>query len=254
MCVEFSECRSFDPTEELEQGTIIKFINNPPEKKYGIIVTGDCDIAQNKYGDYLSYCFIMPLEIYIKKYFLPKMINKKINKIKEKLFDQVQQNNSLPSLSMDALDHLINSDETALALIDNRNIQEQIKRIQEAKKLSVIDCAKELGLIDINNIPQAIEQFPGDKFYINSIPDPENKNRGFVINLRRISEIDRNSITTKILPSADFDCIAIGNLNSPYKQKMAQLLGAMFSDIGLPSEYEDERDICIENISKELFK
>ena len=56
------------------QGTVMKFDTEKEDEKIGIIVTGDCDIAQNKHGKYLSYCNIISLDSYIRNYFIQKKL------------------------------------------------------------------------------------------------------------------------------------------------------------------------------------
>ena len=38
------ECSVFEPSDEIRQGTIIKFDTENEDEKIGIIVTADCDI------------------------------------------------------------------------------------------------------------------------------------------------------------------------------------------------------------------
>ena len=73
------------------------------------------------------------------------------------------------------------------------------------------------------------------------------------MNLRRIKEIKRDDISVLYfgcLPS----CFVLGKLNSPYKEKLAQALGCMFSDLGLPADYENERNNIISKISGDYVK
>lgn len=71
--------------------------------------------------------------------------------------------------------------------------------------------------------------------------------------MRRIAEIEVATIQKRYFNS-DCKCFALAKLNSPYKQKMAQMLGAMFSDIGLSSVFENTRNRVIENFVKEIIK
>ena len=78
MANQLLECSMFEPSDEIRQGTIIKFDTEEADEKLGIIVTADCDIAQNKHGKYLSYCNIITLDSYIRNYFIQKKCQKKI--------------------------------------------------------------------------------------------------------------------------------------------------------------------------------
>lgn len=70
-------CKKFDPDEEIRQGTVIKFVGKNLDESYGIIVTGNCDIANDKYGKFLSWCPIYSFEYYINNFFIQAQCRKK---------------------------------------------------------------------------------------------------------------------------------------------------------------------------------
>lgn len=250
------ECSIFKPNDVICQGTIIKFCNeNQQEYKYGIIVTGDCDIAQEKHGIYLSYCCIMSLEYYIKKFYIQKKCKNKLSKIigqiKEKVFEILNRKlddramEHVFSLSRNELDELLKNNGVVEKIIDIQNyMHEGDFSLEEYKKI----CSPKN-----KDFEKDIRNFPGDKFFIGNIPDPERNTEGFVVDFRRIKEIKRDEITINYFGN-DAKCFAIANLNSPYKQKMSQALGAMFSDLGLPESYENNRNSIISKISGEFIK
>ena len=49
-----------------------------------------------------------------------------------------------------------------------------------------------------------VKNFPGDKFFISIIQDPESINEGFVVNLRRIKEIKRDEISIRYFGSTPY--------------------------------------------------
>lgn len=250
------ECSIFKPDDVICQGTIIKFCNeNQQEYKYGIIVTGDCDIAQEKHGIYLSYCCIMPLEYYIKKFYIQKKCKNKLSKIigqiKENVFEILNRKlddramEHVFSLSRNELDELLKNNGVVEKIIDIQNyMHEGDFSLEEYKKM----CSPKN-----KDFEKDIRNFPGDKFFIGNIPDPEINTEGFVVDFRRIKEIKRDEISKKYFGDIP-NCFAIANLNSPYKQKMSQALGAMFSDLGLPESYENNRNSIISKISGEFIK
>ena len=69
----------------------------------------------------------------------------------------------------------------------------------------------------------------------------------------RIKEIKRDEISIRYFGSTPY-CFVLGKLNSPYKEKLAQALGCMFSDLGLPVDYEDQRNTIISKISGDYVK
>jgi hypothetical protein len=84
------ECDTVNQNEPLRQGDIFEFANKISLwKKYGVIITTDCDIANGKNSDVFSYCPIIGirdylLSIFIRKQIKPDMILDKIKKIIDK--------------------------------------------------------------------------------------------------------------------------------------------------------------------------
>lgn len=63
----------------VRQGDILLFDQRPEGEKYGIIVTGDCDIVQKKCRGIISYCTITTAKYYISTELLPEVyIQKKL--------------------------------------------------------------------------------------------------------------------------------------------------------------------------------
>lgn len=112
--LEIDECSPFSPNESITQGTIIKFEDKPADETYGIIVTADCDIAQNKYGKYLSFCYMFPLNIYVNDYLIPKLCVKKVNRLKQQLYDEIRRLPNFTKISESAFQDLISYKETEL--------------------------------------------------------------------------------------------------------------------------------------------
>lgn len=247
-----SECSPFEPTDSITQGTIIKFMNKPEDETYGIIVTGDCDIEHDKFGDFLSYCNILPLRFYTENFYIPKTCREKIREKMKSIREALLKDLNVSDLSISAIDHIFSMSPTDLQntirdrkLINNINF---LKTYKDKNDFSIEDF-KNLGEKSFKNLIR----FPGDKFYFTNLPDPETKSKGYVINLRRIKEIKKSQISLSF-NEENPDCFAFAKLDSPYKQFMTQTLGAMFSDIGLPSEYENQRNETIELLAEELLK
>ena len=255
MANQLLECSVFEPSDEIRQGTVIKFDTENEDEKLGIIVTADCDIAQNKHGRYLSYCNIITLDSYIRNYFIQKKCQKKIVEKLKSLKSQIQDFLHR-ELSDSAFEQLLQYDKETLKKIINKNslINEilVVKPFCQKTEFSIGDyiviCNQKR-----KEFENEVKNFPGDKFFIANIPDPESTNEGFVVNLRRIKEIKRDDISVRYFGSIP-SCFVLGKLNSPYKEKLAQALGCMFSDLGLSVDYENERNNIISKISGDYVK
>ena len=231
-------CEKFDSSDEIRQGTIIKFIDKNLDDSYGIIVTGNCDIAQDKYGNFLSWCPIYSFEYYIDNFFIQTQCRKKVDRLKNSLKKELSTFFKVEQFNDNALDNFIARTEDDLKKTISSN--ELVKKIIETRPFFHINKFDKSHFEALKLKFDGFSTLPGDKFFIDAIPDPskefENKN-GFIVDLRRIKEIKIDSIS-KFYYYGTTECVALAKLIAPYCQKMVQQLGSMFSDIGLPSEYE----------------
>ena len=101
------ECSAFNSDDTIEQGTIISFTNNN-NIRYGIIVTADCDIYQNKYGQFLSYCPIFLLKEYIETDLHQKLCKRQLHKLFEKIKKLIKEVPEYALVSDEAIEHKLN--------------------------------------------------------------------------------------------------------------------------------------------------
>ena len=119
-------------TDSIRQGTIFKFSNRPVDETYGIIVTADCDIANQKHGKYLSYCYIIPLKVYITDFLIQRLCRTALQKKFISTKKEVQESLKVSSLSDDALLHLINEGEEDVGkILSNKNIKDNLSSLKE---------------------------------------------------------------------------------------------------------------------------
>lgn len=255
------EVEMTDSRQRLSQGDIIQFMT--PEyqtEEFGVIVTGDCDIAQKNVREVLSFCYVMKISEYVENYIIPVKngelaaelelkVRPAVNKaIKKEIADH-------EGISVEAFQKWIPVKEDdfwqgiSSKIAEESMIQLRLLRNFRKGVLSPFQAYKELGASlgksDLEKklrtaICNKVNQAPGDKFYFSYIPHIDDI--GFVVNLRRIGEIRMNSIATAPAEEATKVSRRLGRLKSPFREKLAEKLGSMFSDIALPKEYETERE------------
>lgn len=252
----FEDCAIYTGTDSLSQGIILKFPKNSEEERYGIIITGDCDIAQDKYGKFLSYCYIESLKSYFYTKFIPRQCKQMKCSEPKNVFDPVRKiNPELVELSDDVLIRKVFYDTDSINTDDKLKTKiENIKAVLDESNHNFETYAR------LRNNKAALGEFsqlPKDKFYINDIKDPsESESFGFIVNLRRIREITADEITVHFdavrgqLP----DCFIISKLKSPHKEKLTQQLAIMFASIGDPEELEQDRKMFFKNVIDDVYK
>lgn len=253
-----SECREITSKDkEIEQGDILFFRDGKECEKFGVVITSDCDLHNHKHGKYVSYCSILSLQEYIETEFLFKKCKKMINREKEQIKKMIKETFSIKTLDDDAFEYIINLDshsmfeylkkEETVKYIEAYNIDKQREKFTFENFYSIMDRLNEKPpkkdkFID-SVLSELLKTLPGDKFFINDLPQQEDF--GFFVNLRRIREIEISEISTEI--GIGTKIYRIGRLNAPFKQKLIQTLANMFLDIGIPSENEVFREECIKD-------
>lgn len=245
----------------LRQGDILYFYENQDDEKYGIVVTGDCDIAQHKCRGKISYCTITTAKYYIETELLFDFcILPEMNKLKENVLKGVckllnaKQSSSFISTLIELEEGYLNVQIPDKKLIEKILI---LKEMCSKTRFSLIDY-KNIYLAnnnsdlneeklqkDKNKILSKLNSLPGDKYYISELPN-QNDNFGYVVHLRYINIISEEDIIKQN------HLYRIGHLKAPYLYKLTQKLGAVFSDIGEPEEFEKNRTEINNILIKEL--
>jgi hypothetical protein len=259
------ECDAVSKDEPLRQGDIFKFLRKTNLwEMFGIIITTDCDIAKGKNSDVYSYCPIIDLSNYFYKVFIPKQI--RIELILEKIkniLDKNTKNKGAHGVDINSIYPWIIERGIKNALYDIDSNSEEMKNAisfifdfsNEENSISLYFRYKSI----LNNnfdrdkeIKKTEEQFknyiinlPGDLFYINYIHGINEF--GYIVNLRRIGMFCRENIS---ISSNDNDekiyLKRIARMVSPFNYRLTQKVAQMFSDIGLPEDYELDRNHTVE--------
>lgn len=94
---DFAETRLIDDVIGLRQGDVILWTSVKDEtaiepwRRYGIIVTADCDIVQGKHGDVLSYVPLLAAADYVRLFVFPKMLQAALKPKLEQLKSTVRK-------------------------------------------------------------------------------------------------------------------------------------------------------------------
>lgn len=256
----------------VRQGDIIVFHNrDPPWRDIGLIVTADCDIIQEKHGGTLSYVPVIPLREYWRLITLPKRVSRSVAKLREAVFGRVRSLQKTyradfrQPLSDSAIDDLlrlgtesildalgapeegrpgmrrqIDAYKSAVCVTTESSIENLAERLRSLRIAANPAASGSIEQI-LNELPQTVDDLPGDAFFVGRIP--MHHEVGFVAYLRLVREINVGSIATTPADLRQSGALAgrTARLLSPFVYRMTQQLAQVFSDIGLPSQYEKRR-------------
>lgn len=146
-------------------------------------------------------------------------------------------------------------------------LKRECRALREAKKLidapidrySAIDalCAlhptssrsKQLKTLFGNLNPQDL---PLDMFYVSSVPDEPGI--GFIAKLRALSFIPFDCSFTSMDAAKDVDnsFVRVGRLTPTFRHALAQQFGMLFARIGMPKDYEVDRNAAFALIADQI--
>lgn len=272
---DFAETRLIEDVVGLRQGDVILWTSvkdetaTDPWRRYGCIVTADCDIVQGKHGDVLSYVPLLATADYVRLFVFPKMLQVVLKPKLEQLKSTVRklQQTHQPAFPEPLSDMAIeswlreNGPEEVLHGLgvpdgtereEARTIMSNIVAAWEAEKngtysklLDAIVSMRGGDATHKKNVMDAVRNkfrdLPGDAFFIGKIAGVQEQ--GFVAYLRLVREVSISAVATRTseLSRPTIAGRRIARLTAPYVYRLTQQLGEVFSAIGLPQHYEDSR-------------
>jgi hypothetical protein len=244
------------------QGDVLEWLESRDDS-YAIVVTADCDIANDKYGDYLSYVPAIPLRSYIADMYLKDQLLKEASKLTTQMYEFVRglQTIGRPDvsrpLSSDAIEGWLASttvpdvlkilnigDTSAEQKLTNMLLMRQRLQDPPVTDTEIIELLSEARGAKRRNIHRQIHdhliRLPGDKLYMSTVDGGSNCS-GFIVLLRRLREIAAEDIAIRPTQTPAARAKRVARLTSPYRYRLTQQLADIFASIGLPREYETAR-------------
>lgn len=276
------DCAQRDELEPLRQGDVFRWNNRSkdPRSEFGIVVTADCDLAQAKHRDILSYCPLLELGSFLNAFWLPDDLRRATDKQAAKVAERLTaaRRRTRPEYDADVSGPIlvgwvrrrgaegvlrdatgsagdrqsISADLSVLAtLLRGTESDDSAVRVEALIRyragndsVSQVDREKHLDAI-WKDYRSRLRNLPGDLFAINGLSPSHPE--GYVAYLRRVREIAPESIALR--PADErrgLPATRIGRLRTPYRFRLTQKLAAVFADIGLPPDYDGR---CAESLA-----
>ncbi|MFG1938241.1 hypothetical protein [Micromonospora tulbaghiae] len=259
----------------IRQGDIFKFRDglsvDDVWQRAGVIVTADCDIANDKHGGILSYVPILSLREYLAWRVLPRIAGNRRRRVLRDLSDTVGRIEAdadiEPGLSARAVEVLATVEnglrdlcsylrvvtpkdfDALAAMIGEIAVLDRVLKSSEYDEqfralVSTCKPTKKKSAADVllSEVRDQLRNLPGDVFFISSL-DREHT-EGFVAYLRLIRETRLQHLSTSYYDKGGRGVVAhrISRLQAPYVYRLTQQMADVFASIGLPEEYEEARD------------
>lgn len=268
-----------DEDVPIRQGDILGWHNDRYDfvEKLGVVLTADCDIAQKKITDFYAVLPIRPLSFYINSHWLDLRIRKLTSQICLDVVDLVRaqrrENGDGPaapdisvvedwlhrSISEAFIARLNLSKSRAAAVRKNGQSAQELFRIQEnllgpnafSNYVSVIAKHRNLGLEAAaervrGDLKGFLSDLPQDVFLLNSLP--AGNESPYIVLLRYVDVAPLEHVATGLANAKDLGrkIVRICRLSDRFRFAMSQQFSNLYSRIGIPEFYEEERRDLIE--------
>lgn len=249
---------SLSTSSELNQGDIIFW---PQEtnglKKFGIVVTGDCDIANEKCWGKISVVPFFSMQYYIEHFACIKIFNKISNEIYEiirkalykKGLEYTKEDIDLYLVQTDTDNSITKEVDECIKVLKHmkgakKEFSSNLEALRAAHKMTPKRNFKASLSNELNN---AAEEF----FYLGELETkilPPQKELPAIAWLRIIREVAISEVALTRSPRNPRVGARIARLAPVFRYGLTQRLGEIFSSIGLPDDHSKNKKKHINNI------
>ncbi|MCP9271104.1 hypothetical protein [Mycolicibacterium arenosum] len=255
---------------DLRQGDVIRPVNATSDHWEGpaIVITADCDLANNKHGGRISCVPVLPLSVYLHLFYLPPRLQRLQLATRSRAGDLVRTHQKqLPEYDEPISDDRVISwvaETSAQAVATTFSMTKENTaalgayassyfRLERSVREKFMDAAEALIESQVllghhksesnsrrafgKDLRSFLASLPGDAMFLNSLST--DLNQGYVCYLRVLREVSIHEIATRaIMRPFNVKFERVSRLRAPYVYALSQRLGNVFSAIGLPEEYE----------------
>ena len=235
----------------LSQGDVIVWETAQDfQSKAAVVVTADCDLAKGKHWGRITVVPLVPVENYLEEVYLPKQLALLEGDLATLFAKAVHQalEVGVPPPSVDALESLVSLDalpspwdvstQAKEAHVLLRHVRGFAKSMTSAKALDGALRLRDpkVKALSASKIGTFLGNPPGDCMVLPQFPGLAPGLH--VAFLRAIREVRDQDIATKTSEAEPNRAKRIGRLVPVLRYRLTQMLAQVFSDIGLPDNYE----------------
>lgn len=268
MTVSFAEYQDVRVVDPLRQGDVLEAVHPEASRwqRHLVVLTADCDLARAKHLGRVTCVPLLTEQEYLLEMQIPSLRDKAMNKFVDEL------RKALPSTAPKISDERLKEwpceaapDEIVAALqltgqrADNAKAACESIRLVSQKPETLDDAVKILidsqvgapnpqrrdKIVDgiVNKLRNTYSNPPGDALFLSSIA-PRNS-LGYFAYLRHLEQVSETDIA--LGPARSVPTYRrISRLQDRYTHALVERFAHVFMSIGLPSAYEDVRDLHAE--------
>jgi hypothetical protein len=242
---------------KIRQGTIIA-TSTDAERHDGFIITADCDIANDKYGRYISYLRIVDAPTYIEQYWFPDYLSRRLIRLNDRLSPtSISITHSDVPLALDKADATDMGQRMSKA-VSNAMPAKQIALVLYAisNATDVAHCLACFAAEDIvakgvrhpnlsRLVKDSLSNARSDYLFFADLPGLAGM--GHVILLRELLGFDRDAMTG----AGGATVRALGETSDRVRFLVGQAFAQLYARIGLEQSLEADHVAAYDLISEE---
>lgn len=246
-----------EQSDAVKQGDFLTWKNaTDPFLRHAVVVTGDCDLARGKHWGKITVVPVMSIDDYAHHLAMPRILEAwkgRLNKKLAELIASIRRHDDAVGVASPEdsknLDLLILDERFEETWSDSPPIISCCRVLRDlmgahhfaTAKECLTEAGKVLGLAPGElgeRVANALANPPGDVIFI---PTPESLGFEFgVAWLRVLREVEAANVATKLSQLRQGNAMRVARLGPVFRYRLTQCLGQVFSDIGLPADYESE--------------
>jgi hypothetical protein len=275
----FPEWAELQPGSPVRQGDVLAALTPDSDswRQLLVVLTADCDLAGSKHGGALSCVPVLTHVDYLLSYTYERLRGALLERLVRELLEvHIKAASSMPGfpqVSPSRLQQWLVESDTDSVVSTLRLVGQPALRFRElAREMNILTREVPASITSATrlladaklvlgdgksrdktatsvaaDLASSLRKLPGDALFLNEVSPKHTC--GYVVYLRRVIEVDDNSVVrtrSRLPPDAKF--IRTSRLRSPYVYALSQQFGAVFSAIGLPTEYENARDSLLNRL------
>lgn len=224
------------PQERLKQGDLIEFGGEDTLRRFGLVVTADCDLEQRKHGQLITLVPLVDVRTVVEHYLLLEELDRQRDNIwayvrkKFNITGDINDPIVVAELHSLIVEAQAKGDQPLLCLAANARLH-QLDKISSRDFCEVMRAAG----ISTDKTLQRLENQIKSKGDLVVVPQPGFlKEKVDVIWVRQVWQVPIRNIVFKNSEAKDGLGFRVARLESPFRYRVTQVMGQVFADIGTP--------------------
>ncbi len=225
------------PQDRLRQGDLIQFNDNDPLRRFGVVVTADCDLEQRKHGQLITLVPLVTVQTVVEHYLLIEELDRQRDNIWSYLRKQfgIDGDFADPIVVAELCSRLeeaeAKGDQALLCLAANARLH----RLDNISASDFCKIMREVGGLTTVKVLQRVDSQIKSKGDLVLVPRPDFlKEEVDVIWVRQVWQVPTRNIALKNSEATEEQGFRVARLESPFRYRVTQVMGQVFSDIGTP--------------------